>query len=303
MKNLLILISAILIAATVNGQAPEQIKYQAIARNPNGTPITNQNISIRIRILHGQYLGVTQVTSEIFHKTTNDYGLFNLEIGSMDQQTFKNIDWGSGPYSVEVSIDPLDGTNFIVMGTSELLSVPYALYAKSAATTTGHYIGELFGGGIIFYLYKEAGVEHGLIASLTDVATNQIWSNVTAAIGTDASSRWDGLNNSNAIVAQAGHTTSAADVCLNYSVTDASGTYNDWYLPARLELIEMINQGFILDKILGVNSLTQSESYWTSTEYYSSDKAYCLWFPNHDVNSIVKNDPQNSGMVRAVRRF
>jgi hypothetical protein len=73
------------------------------------------------------------------------------------------------------------GSGYVAMGTTQLLSVPYALYANSAGSTSGstggftHYVGELFGGGIVVSVWKTNGVEHGLIASLTNLSTGIQW--------------------------------------------------------------------------------------------------------------------------------
>lgn len=100
---------------------------------------------------------------------------------------------------------------------NQLLSVPYAIYAKTAETvSTGmtHYIGELFEGGIVVTVWKVDGTEHGLIDSLTDVSESATWSNITdVEIGITAQSQTDGQANTNAIIAQNGHTLSAASLC------------------------------------------------------------------------------------------
>jgi hypothetical protein len=135
---------------------------------------------------------------------------------------FQNIDWATGPYFVKTETDPAGGNNYSISSTEQLLSVPYALYAKTAASVPGalqhsHYIGEAFGGGVIFHLFfDDTGTEHGLIVATEDQSNAQSYSNVsTTAIGSSASSSWNGEANSNAIVAQAGHTNSAAKVCLD----------------------------------------------------------------------------------------
>ncbi len=84
-----------------------------------------------------------------------------------------------------------------------------------------HYPGEQFGGGVVFYVYKDgSGTEHGLIVALANQSDVQAWSNVTNELGTTSS--WNGLANSNAIVAQAGHTNSAAKLCLDYEAAGFS---------------------------------------------------------------------------------
>jgi hypothetical protein len=201
------------------------------------------------------------------------------------------------------------GTNFLTMGTTQLLSVPYALYAKSAGSVSGggsggdftHYIGEEFGGGVIFHLWKDnAGVEHGLIVDKTDLSTWQAWSNINRTlIGPSAQSSWDGLSNSNAIVGQAGHTSSAAALCLN----STNGGQSDWYLPSIDELSLLWHSRFNVNKSLstigGATVLPYSAPYWSSTEGGAND-AWGFYFGDGLANYYFKN---NSTYVRAVRAF
>ena len=109
---------------TIFGQTPGTLNYQAVLRDAGGVIMVNENASIQLVIHQGTETG-TQVFSEVHNATTNAFGLVNLEIGSIDQLSFSAIDWSAGPYFVEIY---LNGTS---MGTSQLLSVPYALYAAS----------------------------------------------------------------------------------------------------------------------------------------------------------------------------
>jgi hypothetical protein len=110
-------------AVTATGQTPNSFKYQTIVRDANGEIVVNQEVTITLSILQGSANG-NVVCSESFAATTNDFGLVNLEVGSLDPTAFSAIDWANGPYFIKVE---LDGN---VMGTSQLLSVPYALYAE-----------------------------------------------------------------------------------------------------------------------------------------------------------------------------
>jgi hypothetical protein len=124
--------------STVQAQSPKMFKYQTVVRNSAGLIVQNQAVAFKISILQGSATTGTVVYSETHHKTTNDFGLVNLEIGSGTNAsgTINAINWANGPYFVKVELDINNGTTFITMGTSELLSVPYALYAEKAGTTT-----------------------------------------------------------------------------------------------------------------------------------------------------------------------
>lgn len=133
MKKLILSFVAILsIAMTSFGQAPEGFKYQAVVRDASNAILSNQAVGVRLTIQQGS-IGGTAVYTEEFSATTNAYGLVNLEIGTgTTTDDFSAINWAMGPYFFETAIDATGGTSYTVMGTSQLMSVPYALYAKSA---------------------------------------------------------------------------------------------------------------------------------------------------------------------------
>ena len=279
MKKVFSILAAVLLTASVFAQSPEKMSYQAVIRNSSDALVTNTQIGLEVNIRQGTTSG-TVVYTETQTPTTNANGLVSIEIGG--GSGFNTIDWANGPYFIETKTDPAGGTNYTITGTSQLLSVPYALYAANAGTATGggnftHYIGEEYGGGVIFHLWKDnAGVEHGLIVALTDQSTSQAWSNVTsAAIGTSAQSSWDGLSNSNSIVGQAGHTSSAAKLCLDL----VSGGQSDWYLPSIQELNMLWNNYYTvtraLSQISGATQLSNS-AYWSSSESNYKDRTFCV---------------------------
>ncbi len=119
----------------VSAQAPDMFNYQGVARDNVGNSLTNQNIGLQIDIRQTTP-GGTVVFSETHAATTNTFGLFNIEIGGGTPlvATLSAIDWSNGPYFVEVSMDETGGTNYVSMGVTQLLSVPYALYAKASGT-------------------------------------------------------------------------------------------------------------------------------------------------------------------------
>ena len=301
----------LLLTLVVNAQTPPNaFNYSAVARNAAGQPIASSTIGIQITILKTSPLGASQYSENHF-VNTDAYGLFNLIIGAgaVQSGSMATIDWSNDNYYLKVGMDAAGGTNFLIMGTTQLLSVPYALYAKSAGTVSGggtggnftHYIGEQFGGGVIFHLWKDnAGVEHGLIVDKTDLSTSQVWSNIDATlIGPSAQSSWDGLSNSNAIVGQAGHTISAAALCLN----STNGGQSDWYLPSIDELSLLWHSRFNVNKSLstigGATVLPNSGNYWSSTE----GDANAAWDFNFPDGSALFFNKYGTFYVRAVRAF
>lgn len=137
---------------TVYGQAPMSFKYQTVLRDSDGNVIANQEVSMTLEILRGSAFGPV-VCSETYTPVTNEFGLVNLEVGSQDASGFNAIDWAVGPYFLKITVDG------IVMGTSELLSVPYALYAQNSGNQ-GFWIKQ---GNNIYYTQGNVGIGSGLI--------------------------------------------------------------------------------------------------------------------------------------------
>jgi hypothetical protein len=426
MKKIYSLILGLFLATGVYSQAPQKMSYQAVIRNNSNALITSTPVGMRISILQGSATG-TAIYVETQTPITNANGLVSLAIGNGTVITgsFSAINWANGPYYIKTETDPFGGTAYTIIGTSELMSVPYALFSANitpgpqgpigstgatgpqgpqgvsgsngtngsnglnslvktntepagtncpnggvkleygldannngtldaaevnssltkyvcngltgptgATGATGpqgvagpigpqgpntpgtfvHYIGEQFGGGVIFHLWKDnLGAEHGLIVDILNLGlpspNSSKWSNVTSiAVGIAAQSQWDGLSNSNAIIAQSGHTTSAALLCLN----STNGGQTDWYLPAIDELRLLLNASVDVNRTLSYISGSQyiynygyttgSASYWSSTECGPGDAFYSNFSPTN-VASICFTKNSTGNAVRAIRAF
>lgn len=116
-------------------QAPQMFNYQGVARDNGGSILANQGIGLQIDIRQTTPTG-TIVFSETHAATTNSFGLFNISIGNGTPQigTLASVDWSNGPYFTEVGLDANGGTNYSSLGVSQMLSVPYALYAENSGT-------------------------------------------------------------------------------------------------------------------------------------------------------------------------
>jgi hypothetical protein len=160
-------------------------------------------------------------------------------------------------------------------------------------------------GGVIFHRYKDGGQENYLVVSIANQGSIG-WSNITAtAIGASASSTWDGLANSNAIIGQAGFANGAAKLCLDL----VSLGKNDWYLPSTDELSLLWHNRFNVNKTLSGNSTLGpiagagelgSPTYWSSTES-GTPTAYSFSFLSGFANSVSGKSDQNQ--ARAIRKF
>ena len=137
MKRLSISFAAILIASLCFAQSPESFKYQAVVRNIDGSIVDDQSVGFMMEILVGSAAG-TAIYTETHATTTDDYGLVHLDIGEgTTTDDFSSINWGDDEYFLQVSIDLTGGTSYTILGASQLLSVPYALHAKTAENFTG----------------------------------------------------------------------------------------------------------------------------------------------------------------------
>lgn len=148
MKKIYTLIISLVIASQLFGQnnakkavvdpsPPEKISYQAVLRNSANTLVVSTAVGMKISILQGSPAG-TAVYEETHTPTTNINGLVSVEIGggTVVSGDISSIDWASGPYFVKTETDPTGGTTYTITGTSQLLSVPYALYAKTSGSST-----------------------------------------------------------------------------------------------------------------------------------------------------------------------
>ena len=118
-----------LIGALAFAQAPEKFTYQSVIKNSSGYLLKNQEIGLRISILFNSSNGMS-VYSEEHTVESNSNGLVTLIIGEgFTTDVFSDIDWGNGEYYLKVEVDPEGGINYTMNQTSQLLSVPYALYA------------------------------------------------------------------------------------------------------------------------------------------------------------------------------
>ncbi len=137
--KLTMLMAALTLGILLSAQVPQQFNYQAVARTSTGAILANQNVSVRVSVLDGSSTG-TVVYSETQTISTNQFGLFSIKIGTgtVVNGNFSTINWGTGNKFLKTEFDQNGGNTYTVMGTSELVSVPYALYAaNSPAGATG----------------------------------------------------------------------------------------------------------------------------------------------------------------------
>ncbi|NNL92575.1 MAG: collagen-like protein, partial [Saprospiraceae bacterium] len=135
MKKLFTIIFTLFICTFVWAQSPKKMSYQAVVRNASNELIGNKSVGVQISIIQGSVNG-TVVYAERQTPSTNNNGLISLQIGSgnLVSGDFDSIDWSMGPYFIKTDTDVTGGTNYTISGTSQLLSVPYALYAETSGS-------------------------------------------------------------------------------------------------------------------------------------------------------------------------
>ena len=132
MKKLITILATVLITASVFAQTPQKMSYQAVIRDSNDILIVNTEVGMQISILQGSESG-TAIYSEQHVAMTNANGLVSVSIGSgTTTDNFEAINWANGPYFIKTETDLTGGETYTITGTSQLLSVPYALHAKTA---------------------------------------------------------------------------------------------------------------------------------------------------------------------------
>lgn len=160
--GLTMLFLLLIIVTSVNAQLPQSFKYQAVARDSMGNQLANQNVSFRISILQESINGLP-VYVETHDTITNQFGLVNLEIGKGNPVSgvFHYIYWGTGQYFIKTEMDEQGGTNYKLMGISQILSVPLSFYSETS-------------GGLV--LTDENGVSYEVgVDTLGNLITTYAW--------------------------------------------------------------------------------------------------------------------------------
>jgi hypothetical protein len=144
MRKLFPVLALVLLTATGWAQAPQKMSYQAVIRNSSNALITSSQVGMQISILQGSASG-TAVYIETQTAFTNTNGLVSLEIGAGTPVlgTLAAINWATGPYFIKTETDPSGGTSYSISGTSELVSVPYALFSANGNFPAGTAAGEM----------------------------------------------------------------------------------------------------------------------------------------------------------------
>ena len=342
MKKILVSLVAIAtIALTSFGQAPEGFKYQAVVRDAGNLILNNQDVGMRLTIQQGSP-GGTAVYTETFGITTNTYGLVNLAIGAgtVVSGDFTTIDWSAGSFFIETAVDITGGITYVVMGTSQLMSVPYALYAKTSGNGAGPQgpVGNngadgvtsagtgisVTGDGTVgspyvvsatsdcglsigdtiqggMIFYLDASGCHGLISATTDQSTGIQWYNGSSSY---TNATFDGVkagqSNTKLIIDTQGTGSYAAKLCDDLIIYSNTGLFEDWYLPSKYEL-NLMYDNIGQGDALGLGNVGQfANDFYCSSTEFDD---YDEWVQSFDVGYQGNYLKDYYFYVRAVRAF
>ncbi len=133
MRKIILFFASLMLTVSIFAQAPESFSYQAIVRDNSGNPLGDTSVTFQFNILQGSASGTT-IYSETQTTTTNGFGLVNLQIGqgTVNSGNFSTINWGNDSYFLNILLD--QGSGFVDIGTQQLISVPYAMFAKNSGS-------------------------------------------------------------------------------------------------------------------------------------------------------------------------
>ncbi len=310
----------ILFSNTGHAQAPPFVPYQAIAREANGSAVANQTIGLRFSI-HDQTLTGSVVWQEVQTITSNALGVVNTNIGQV--LDLSGVNWGNGSKFLQVEMDITGGTNYVDMGTQQMMSVPYALFAGQAASvgsSSNIQIGQTYQGGTVFYIDHTG--EHGLIISDTTISGIYVLpNNVTDLrfidLTTNAFNGPTYLNTSHSVYSGSINTKYISEKynqnpdLFDHVLSLTYNGYDNWFIPSRDEL-------FLAFSALGSTyfQLPNGEIFYTSTftTYDSSNYGAAPYVMTLDPDSSnpytyldrihpFPNWPEDNYSVKLVREF
>jgi hypothetical protein len=259
----------LLLLVTVGMYAQDGINYKALIKDNLGAVVASQTIDVRFTIISDT--GPTNVYLETHTGATTDAnGIVILTIGSVITPTlgvFADIAWGGDTHSLNVAIDIERDGSFVDMGTTQFMSVPYALHAKTAAKPTyalNTFYAEL--GGYVIEINSDG--THGLVVAMQDQGV----------------SNWYEAN----------------DLLSNAANHDVNGAkFKDWRLPTKRELNLMYAQRISIEGFDLTGNAPTYSAYWSSTEFDNS----LAWLQSFSFGSQDGFPKDITFLVRAVRAF
>ncbi len=282
------------------------IVYNTLVMSNSKILLKNTLLGVKVSIHKGSEKGEI-IYAEVQQAKTNVKGNLQIEIGVsyVISGKYANFDPTGGPYFIRLDIDPKGGTDYNINITRPFVNTAKGIqsnykFAIGNKVIQKRYVGEIWGGGIIFHLNKDSlGNDHGLIASLHDLSKNARWGlNGIDFFGFKNASV--GKENTKAMITNGAEPGTASQLCNKYS----HDGFKDWYLPAIKEMILLYEVRGIIDEILDKDKSDktkglENKQYWTSTGY-SASTSWFFSFYNGGATNYGKNFVFN---VRAIRAF
>ncbi|MFT4760827.1 MAG: hypothetical protein ACI9XO_002650 [Paraglaciecola sp.] len=219
-KIIIITFTFMLLSISLLAQAPSKFNYQAVARNADGELMHNQPIQVRFSIINNESNGITLYTETHTEVITNQFGLFSLAVGELaTNDDFENVNWSMGNKYLKVEIDPNNNGGFFDLGAIQLLSVPYAIHAKTAGSGGGTGTQGNPGNGI-----QSTTFNSGLLTLEYDDGTTFTTPNLTGPQGLVGQ---DGQDGTGVLIVGSVTSTSNLPAIYNGNVGDMFITQND----------------------------------------------------------------------------
>jgi hypothetical protein len=283
MKGVLSVLAAVLLTANMFGQATYKMSPQVVIRDNNNALVSSGPVRMRVSILQGSETG-TPIYVETHTTATNVNGLVTFELGGGTPVTgtIADVVWSTGTYFLKTETDPTGGVNYsTTVSTSRLFSESYALEST-------HYIGESYGGGIVFHIYD--GGQHGLITATVDDSKRKQRQNGAYA---DTIDFRGGIGAGKIITEHVITFKEARADDTQVSANNQSGNYSDWYLPTRYDL----NLLYLNRAVIG--GYSEFAKGWKSTEVSSLN----AWFQSFITGARFTNGKDDAVYVRVLRKF
>lgn len=272
-----------MLTAIMFGQATETLKYQEVIRNSSNVIVTSSPIGMRVSILQDSETG-TPVYVETHISSTDENGLVSIEVGGGTPVTgtFEDIHRETSTYFLKTETDPTGGVNYSAIVSTSLL------FNKPKASEANRFLGEYYGGGIVFYI-DESG-QHGLITATIDKSTRVKRHDGTFTVS-DAAKDEIGIRdyNTERINAIKGAGSSTAELFDKPQDENLS----DWYLPTRYDL----NLLYARRAIIG--GYTDFGKGWSSTEMSRVN----AWFTSFVTGASFPNGRDDAEYIRVIREF
>ena len=267
MRQLVTFLTAIVFTVSVFAQSPEKMSYQAVVHNSSNNLVTNTQIGMRISLLQGSASGAA-VYVETQTPTTNANGLVSIELGNgtVVSGNFETIDWANGAYFIKTETDPNGGSSYSITGTSQLVSVPYALHAKTAKNgITTEQASEIAANTLKVGITTEQTAKLAGVAEGAEVNVQANWNQTTDTAD-------DYIKNKPTIPTAADGSETKLTAGTNVTVTGAGTTASPYVVNAVVSMTQTQRDALTATEgMIVYNTTTHKPNFHNGTEWMNYD--------------------------------